>query len=170
MSNALQTAFAPKGDADQRVYTSVPFIERLILPVWPEGIAYDPFPGAMAPLSSLAERCCRGDGFVEPLVDRSFANPPFKRLKEAMQKFADVGRERWGEDGGYMLLGPAQVHRSWFWENRGAVVAYLKQIKFHGFTDTYPKPLALHYWGARTGQFRLAAERSGMVVHLERTT
>lgn len=165
MSNALQTAFAPQGKADQRVYTPVVLIERVLLKVWPEGIAYDPFPGDMAPVTELAESRCRGDGYLEPLVDRSYGNPPFARLKEAMQLFQGTAYAQ-QLDAGLLLLGPAQTHRTWFWECRGEVVAWLRPLKFHCFEQTYPKPLCLHYWGERGELFADVVQSSGLAVHV----
>lgn len=155
--NPIASAYAPKpGKADQRVYTSVEFVEQLILPMWPEGIAYDPFPGAMAPVTALAARSCPYptlDGFEEPLADRTFGNPPFKHMQRAMPKFQQHARGFGHEDDRLMLLGPANTHRDWFWSNCGQAIAWLKQIKFHGWSFTFPKPLCVTYYGPDAARF-----------------
>lgn len=167
MANPLQSAFAPQVEVDQRVYTPVVLIERVLLKVWPEGIGCDPFPGVMAPVTALAARTCQ-DGFAESWGERGYANPPFNRLKEAMAVAALVGhggrvpRPSFDEPIETMLLGPAQTHRAWFWEHHGLEVAWLKPLKFHCFTNTYPKPLCLHYWGARRDLFREVVKASGL--------
>jgi hypothetical protein len=174
LSNPLQTAYAPRGDAEQRIYTPVPIIE-LCLAVWPEGIGCDPFPGDLAPVTSLAAARLL-DGFAEPWPDRSYANPPFNRLKEAMAVAALAGhggrvaRPSFDEPQETILLGPAQTHRTWFWPHSGMVVAWLKPLKFVGFTSTYPKPLCLHYWGSRRERFVEAVNESRTAVHVSHST
>lgn len=166
--NPMQTGYAPRGKAEQRIYTPLVLHERIISKVWRRGIAYDPFPGDGAPFSELAARCCAGDGFVEQLVNRSFSNSPFNRLKEAMEKFrlhADEHRKH-----ELILLGPAQTHRTWFWSCGGDVVAWLRPLAFHGFKQTYPKPLCLHYWGPQLQRFGDVAQASGLAVRVTGAT
>lgn len=165
--NPMRTAYVPGAEPNQRIYTPTELLEKIVLKTWPEGIAYDPFPGPMAPASLLAARCCTGDGFAEPLVNRSFGNPPFARLKEAMIQFDHAARIAQSAcDDGLILLAPAQTHRAWFWAHRGNAIAWLRPLKFVGFDNTFPKPLCLHYWGDRYNRFANAAADSGLVVHV----
>lgn len=162
--NPMRSGYAPSTKPDQRIYTPTVIPERILLKLWRRGIGYDPFPGVGAPVSLLAARCCAGDGFVELLVDRSFANPPFARLKEAMSKFRGHSIAKPKHE--LVLLGPAQTHRTWFWDCGGDLTAWLRPLAFEGFKQTYPKPLCLHYYGPRPHLFYELARASGLVVRV----
>lgn len=135
--NPIQSACAPQGAANQSVYTPQSLMD-LINEIWPEGLECDAFPGLGAPVSAMA-RTCLVDGFgKDPWPARTYANPPFNRLKLAMAKARECSQ--------CLLLGPAQTHRAWFWEHGGDLKAWLRPVAFHGYTSAFPRPLVLHYY------------------------
>lgn len=156
----MKSAYAPPAVPNQAVYTP-PCVIELIDEIWPDGIACDPFPGLTAPVSGLAKRLL-DDGFAEPWPDCSYANPPFRHLKEAMH----IARKCAGE---VLLLGPAQTHREWFWTQGGDVKFWLRPIAFVGHKSTFPKPLVLHFYApnkAAHAQVVQIGKRSGLVRHV----
>lgn len=145
--NPIQSAYAPAGKPRQAVYTPK-CIRDLLLEIWPEGLACDPFPGVGAPVSEMADSVLE-DGFTEAWPHRSYANPPFWDLKKAMQHAAKQTGER-------ILLGPAMTSREWFWSCGGQVKGWLKPIAFENETSTFPKPLVLHWYGPVERKYEVA--------------
>lgn len=136
MSNPIQSACAPQGKANQCIYTPQSIID-LILEIWPDGLECDAFPGVGAPVSELAKTCLV-DGYKQDWPRKTYANPPYNKLKLAMVKARSCGQA--------LLLGPAQTHRTWFWEYGGDLKAWLRPVAFHGFESAFPRPLVLHYY------------------------
>lgn len=148
MTNPIQSANAPQGTANQVVFTPDCILD-LVRKIWPEGEIYDPFPAPLSPAALRLTPRWRLDGFTEPWPNQSYANPPFKFLKKAMQaavRFSHFEAQIHGPKEA-LLLGPAQTHRDWFWGYGGDVKGWLKPLAFHGYSNTFPRPLVLHWYG-----------------------
>lgn len=145
-----RNASHPKTPRDQGVYTPTFIVER-ILKLWPGGIALDPFPGAGAPVTRTARAVCV-DGFTEEWCNYTYVNPPFNKLKDALDRAAWYGSRLHYEQ---IVMAPARTHREFFWQCQKTAdrTAFLRQFAFHGQKDTFPYPVCLMYWGPSPGSF-----------------
>jgi hypothetical protein len=75
----------------------------------------------------------------------AFVNPPFAFLEEWLAKVAS-------ETGPVVLLGPARVRRSWWWEHgpnhpRCTSAVFLTKVRFCGYKQDFTEPCALLGYG-----------------------
>jgi hypothetical protein len=100
-------------------------------------------------------------GFASKWHGRVFANPPFKRLGEALQKcLRSVGTDC----DEVVLLCPFRSHRRHWWPFWWAQsVCYLRPIRFLGWDDGFPIPCVFVYFGPRAGVFERCVRHLGVV-------
>lgn len=146
----------PEGgkERDQTICTPQNFL-NCVAEVWPEGIALDPCsnPESIVVAEESYSLENGKDGTVLPWRERTYANPPFKTLKEWLEKMA---AELAGGVTEIMLLIPVRTHRVWFRRMllmAGCHVVYLDPLKFHLWKQTFPAPLCAIYFGARSEAF-----------------
>lgn len=82
-----------------------------------------------------------GDGLVEPWVDRTYCNPPYKDLKFWLDKALKEAKQ--GKR--IAVLCPVRPHRAWFRRAMRAATSlvYLNPLKFEGYKQAFPAPLCL---------------------------
>jgi hypothetical protein len=101
------------------------------------------------------EKC----GLTDAWVDGTYANPPFKFLKDWLAK-AQKEAKRTPE---IIVLGPVRSQRKW-WRaaaRSATKVIYLDPVKFRGYRIGFPQGLCLMYWGEFTNLFVEAFEKLG---------
>lgn len=158
---ALRSFFGarPGGqDRPQDVFTPQ-FLIDAILKVWPEGIAMDPCanPDAIVP----ADRYLYEAGETADWPPRTYLNPPYAFLKKWCPRLKN-GPE-------HMMLAPLRGNRSWMVRALSVASAqcWLKPFAFHGFTQSFPSPLVMAYYGERADAFREAFDGYGELVRVE---
>jgi hypothetical protein len=144
-------------DRPQDVFTPQ-FMIDAILKVWPEGIALDPcsHPDSIVPaLSELTE-----NGELTPWPDFTYVNPPYKHLIKWCPRFKAF-RE-------LMLLCPVRANRAWYAQasRETTMQCWLKPFSFLGYDQSFPAPLAMHYYGLRVSQFSEAFSTLGEIVRV----
>lgn len=155
--NALQSLHngTLTGKREQSIYTPQCIVDAL-LRLWPEGIACDPCPGDLG-VSLVNAFLPLDDGLELPVWPRrTYVNPPYDKLKPWIERF-----ERSWE---CVLLTPVRTHRRW-WRTLllpSSRVCWLNPVKFIGYKQTFPAPLALIYRGDR--DFARATEGLGDVL------
>lgn len=98
------------------------------------------------------------DGGVGEWPCGTFYNPPYKNLKDWLEHAADQPE--------HIGLYPVRPNREWWVgyhsEEAGIVkaIAWLKPLKFEGFTQAFPAPLVLVYSGHRVDAFKTAVLKS----------
>jgi hypothetical protein len=87
-----------------------------------------------------------------------YVNPPYEELQAWLAKAlreAAAGVE-------IIVLGPVRPHRKWWrksW-NKANARMWLDPLRFVGFTQTFPAPLCLWYFGPRAAWFKEVFEAS----------
>ncbi len=164
--NTAKSMIAP-GTRKQEIYTPPVLIEA-ILKVWPH-IALDPCSGPESivgaqrsfytPPSVVLTPTGKQkivyipvggdsvDGLTTEWVDYTYANPPYKLLKDWLLKARVEGDIQERE---VMMLVPARGHRTWFRDVLASAseVCDLNPVKFVGYKSAFPAPLLMVYWGA----------------------
>lgn len=141
------------GKREQTILTP-PCVVEALQQMWPEGIALDPCPEHAT--FNCAQNIPAEDwlhyhqgeddwrnGLLCPWRDRTYCNPPYGELKKWMEK-------SYAEDVEHVMLVPVRTHRSWFRLDRYDAVAFLKPLKFVGFKQAFPAPLAVLYRAAHS--------------------
>ncbi len=158
------------GERPQQIYTPQTIIDA-ILRVWPH-IALDPCSGP----DSIVPAACRcyvsekpdgkftpGPGEIDgtklPWVDHTYANPPFRFLKQWLGKARTEGAVC-----EVMMLAPVRPHRVWWREAResAAATAWLNPVIFRDYKSGFPVPMALLYWGELVEVFTWSIESAGL--------
>jgi hypothetical protein len=146
---------SPDTERPQEIFTPEILLDAIDL-VWPEGIALDPCPHPDSPVFNRAKSFyCEGVecGLSHPWEPFTYANPPFKYLKDwlakALDEYVSGTREM-------MLLVPVRTHRKWF---RAACLladdtCWLDPVTFEGYPTSFPAPLCMLYYGERKDRFR----------------
>ncbi len=178
MSDGLDGfATGKKVNREQEIYTPHIIVD-ILNEIWPEGIALDPcsgpesivgakvkWQGTKMPSPTVANpdrTVWTGFGLVQPWLERTYVNPPFKDLK-AWMKYAEQGKKETA------LLVPVRTSRKWWRQYaQGYHIAWLNPITFLGYAGTYPVPLVLLYKGDRLESFKQAVEsrKLGEVMNL----
>lgn len=151
--NALQSLHngALTGKREQSIYTPQCIVDAL-LELWPEGIACDPCPGG--PESIVPAVLKFEDGLRFPFWPaRTYVNPPYNDLRPWIERF-----ERTEE---CVILTPVRTHRRWWRPVLYFHICWLNPIKFIGYEQTFPAPLALVYNGEREAAFKRATKGLG---------
>ncbi len=172
--NTAKSMIAP-GTRKQEIYTPPELIEA-INKVWPH-IALDPCSGPESTVGALRSYytppsvvltptgkqkivyipvggdCV--DGLTASWEDYTFANPPYKLLKDWMLKGHAEGHIQERE---VMMLVPARGHRTWFRDVVATCseVCDLNPVKFVGYKSAFPAPLLMIYFGAFREMFKEA--------------
>lgn len=155
-------AMVGEGEREQEVLTPQSVVDGLRT-LWPQGVGLDPChaPGSLVgaavqyrvegvlvdrpgkdPVRIYTPQEGELSGLVEPWLDRTYVNPPFKFLKDWLEKALS-------EPGPWVLLGPIRLQRVWFrhaWRSVDAKVA-LNPLAFYGEKQGFPQALALLYRG-----------------------
>jgi hypothetical protein len=141
-------------DRDQDIFTPQPIIDA-ILQVWPDGIELDPAYNQAAIVPCRYAYTERGES--QPWIDRTYVNPPYRDILKWVDRF-ESGRE-------YLLLGPNRTNRAPFVAmlGRASRVCFLRPLKFVGFSQAYPTPLVMVYFGTRVDAFDSAFAPFGTV-------
>lgn len=90
----------------------------------------------------------------------TYYNPPYKNLKDWLEHAADQPE--------HIGLYPVRPNREWWCGYHSAeagivkAIAWLKPLKFEGFTQAFPAPIVLVYSGHRVGSFQSAVLKSGL--------
>jgi hypothetical protein len=124
-----------------------------------KGIALDPCANREAIVP--ADRYLYEAGEVADWPDRTFINPPYAFLEKW------VKRLRRGHE--HMLLAPVRANRAWMVRalSEATIQCWLKPFAFHGYTQSFPSPLAMVYYGQWTAAFREAFGEHGELVRVQ---
>jgi hypothetical protein len=175
------------GERPQEIYTPESIVDA-ILAVWPH-IALDPCygPGSIVPASeayyvppryevtykknktgAVTEKTVTVfkaapgelDGLVEPWLDYTYCNPPFKHLAAWLKKACLEGANGEKE---IMLLCPTRGNRKWFRaaKKKATKVLELDPLKFLGYASAFPAPLCIFYFGQAGAVFEQAFKHLG---------
>lgn len=93
----------------------------------------------------------------------TFYNPPYKNLKDWLEHAAEQPE--------HIGLYPVRPNREWWVGYHSAeagivkAIAWLKPLKFEGFTQAFPAPLVLVYSGHRVIEFK-AAVLASQLAHM----
>ncbi len=81
------------------------------------------------------------DGLTLPWEDGTFVNPPYKTLKDWLEKA--LVEQASGKR--IVVLCPVRPHRGWFRKamKKASSIVYLNPLKFDGFKQAFPAPLCL---------------------------
>lgn len=153
------------GKRNQTVYTPQSIVDAL-LRLWPEGIAMDPCSGPdsivpalwnlMPPINGCKYDKKAGPAFIEYWPERTYVNPEFDNLQPWILQFCESIE--------CVLLVPVRTHRKW-WRDLlrcGADICWLDPLRFVGYEQSFPAPLALCYRGVR--DFEAAVDGLGEVL------
>lgn len=138
---------AMPGKREQEVLTPPSVIEA-VQSLWPgTGIELDPCSNAGRHVPAAEHYVWpEQDGLTLPWRDCTYVNPPYGDLKKWMAKSASERVE-------HVMLVPVRTHRVWFDLSRYDAVGLLKPVKFVGFAQAFPAPLALLYRGLYRKRF-----------------
>lgn len=160
---ALRSFFGAREGGQDREQTvnTPPCVLRAIAQVWPEGIELDPCHGGASVVDARrtiiepAWPDYREDGRFVEWPHFTYANPPYKTLKEWLVKPA-FGFE-------HMMLIPVRPNRTWWVRHvkRSTRVCWLKPLKFLGHKQAFPAPLCVPYYGTRIEAFDEAFQSLG---------
>lgn len=162
--NTVKSMASP-GERPQEIYTPQSIID-VCLEVWPEGIAMDPCsgPDSIVPATIKLDGSEGKDGLKTDWAPFTYVNPPFKYLKQWLEK-AENEVVRLVENSQHpeiILLCPVRTHRVWYrrtLDGCRVTTVFLDPLKFHGYAQAFPAPLALHYWGSRKAEFLHACRK-----------
>jgi len=122
--------------------------ESILAPLrelWGRPIALDPC-GSRDRAEPLAERTLyeADNGLSHEWTDRTFINPPFRYLKDWL------AHARTRATGRRCVLSPARTHRVWWIDaaRDADTVLWLRPVTFVGYSQQYPVPVALLFWGS----------------------
>lgn len=102
------------------------------------------------------------DGLKEPWAAGTFANPPYEELQKWLKKSADEYQAGVREQ---ILLVPARPRARWwcdYMHDIPTAIAWLKRIKFRGYTSSYPEALVLVYAGTFVAGFKAQVTSAGI--------
>lgn len=165
--NTAKSMISPSEGGEERnqvIYTPKIVLD-VIAEVWPEGIALDPCSGQGSLVvcndSYLIE--AGQDGLELPWKDRTYCNPPYKNLKDWLNKAMDEG----ATDASptlrkeIIVLCPVRTHRAWFRMamNECSHIVWLDPLAFNGFKQSFPAPLCLMYCGNRVDRLVKASRK-----------
>lgn len=170
------------GKRPQRIYTPTEVVD-VLQALWPEGIQCDPCSGPDSVVPAAVKIMPPDNGCAyevvgrslrharqEPVIDtwpqRTYVNPEFVALRAWVHQFL----ESWE----CVLMTPVRSHRRW-WRPvlhappedpllPGSAVCYLDPVKFVGFQEKFPAPLALCYRGERYDVWRKVTSHLGEVL------
>lgn len=92
------------------------------------------------------------DGLKMPWKDRTYLNPPYKDLKDWLEK---ATREAGNVLHRIVVLCPVRPHRKWFRQamREATDIVYLDPLKFEGFAQAFPAPLCLLCFNVEAGNY-----------------
>lgn len=149
---------------EQEIYTPWEIVD-VCLNTWPEGIALDPCSGpvSLVPAASAytgvkidtgdvnkdgtAITRWGGSGLIAPWCARTYVNMPYGDLEDWLHKSAIEHSHGNTEQ---ILLFPVRPNRTWWCRYMAEIatsVAWLRPLKFVGFSSGFPAPLVLVHTG-----------------------
>lgn len=131
--------------------------------VWPEGIALDPCSCEGSLVNAARVVRLPACGLEETWVDFTYVNPPYGKLKLWLEKASSSVKESGGSLELIMLI-PVRSHRKWWRETLlkpGVTLCWMNPLKFEGFSQAFPAPLVLAYFGTRVSEFKTAFKSLG---------
>lgn len=142
--NALDSLHGAIDKPREQEILTPPWLPELLRKEW-GSILLDPC-APRGDSSFLARsRYCGGEhdnGLIEPWLDRTYCNPPYRDLKLWLAKARAEAVKKSSPK--LALLVPARTSRKWY---RAALddrwVVELDPVKFHGFDAGFPAPLHL---------------------------
>lgn len=95
------------------------------------------------------------DGLKAQWLGKSFINPPYKDLKKWLAHGQTQTKEQ-------IWLTPVRTHRKWWRAWRDSLDSYceLNPIAFEGYSQVFPAPLLLGYYGDLSGRFEELCSQS----------
>lgn len=117
------------------------------------GIELDPCAAAQRVIARRSYVHPEQDGLTGLWVDQCYVNPPYKDLKKWLRKSTSEDARGVHEQ---VLLFPVRPNRVWWCEYMHEVptsVAWLKPLKFKGYSQAFPAPLVLVYTGYNIDTF-----------------
>jgi len=172
---------AMPGVREQSIYTPQCIID-VVLALWPGQPIFDPcwHPDSIVPAphgyvavgpgqfavfttNTAGERVHGPAGDIGGLrpgagwVPFTYCNPPYGRLRDWLEC---EGQRECNE---LVMLVPHRTHRKWYrhWKRTMDVIVELDPVKFHGYAQAFPAPLALGYRGVSAVRFATLASHLG---------
>lgn len=138
------------------------FILEPIIKIWGE-IALDPA-GSKENIFAKKTIFENENGLFVDWIDKTFINPPFKNLKDWIEKLEKEinGIKR------IAMLCPVRSHRKW-WRDiaRKCLIVFLPQMSFKGYKQKFPIPVCLLLNGYQSETLGILYEDSLILKNLE---
>lgn len=124
----------------------------------------DPCANPERPLNVAEHYFMLGD--LKPWRDKTYVNPPYNALKHWLDKSTEEHQAQRATE--QILLIPVRPNRAWWCKYMIEVnaFAYLKPLRFVGYKQAFPAPLALVYLGQNAAEFVQITKKSKLATYV----